>query len=65
MELPSRFQIGDLISFRFTEDAPKIPARVHAIHFTVGKVKYDVIVHIGGDDYTRVYNLDSYFVDEA
>lgn len=58
--LPSQHQIGDPVWLRLWSD--DIVTEVHAVHFTAGKVKYDLNVLIHDGDKTRLYNVDSAFV---
>lgn len=66
--LPSRFQLGDVVSVRF-KDFTISKAYVIKVHFTESKVLYDLNVCIlgdGGDTLTttRIYNVDSAIIEE-
>ena len=50
--LPSRFQIGDYVC---------VAARVTGVHFTEGKVNYDVIMKQLPADEGHMYSLDAYY----
>lgn len=61
--LPSRFKHNDPVFFKFGNI--EICATIHAVHFTISKVKYDLdLFHAdaNGEDYTRIYNVDSVYV---
>lgn len=61
--LPSRYKHNDPVFFKF--GGVEICANIHAVHFTVSKVKYDLdlfCVSADGEDYTRIYNVDSVYV---
>lgn len=60
--LPSRHQIGDEVILSINESQNK--AKVLAVHFTVSKVKYDLEIPIYGESPTRMYNIDSCFVEK-
>lgn len=63
--LPSRFKHNDPVFFKFGNT--EICATIHAVHFTISKVKYDLdLFHTdaNGEDYTRIYNVDSVYVVE-
>lgn len=70
-ELPSRFQIGDMVSLNFESSGVIRNARVLKIHFTEGKVLYDVEIRVenfdeegkGSSYTTRLYNIDSIFLN--
>ena len=70
MQLPSNCQINEVVKVQFREGDNPFTATVRAIHFYVGKVKYDVGLWLGDgsvDDpelETRIYNVDSYFVSK-
>lgn len=67
-KLPSRYQVNDIVSVA----SPKLDfvinkARVHKVHFSERKVSYDLDIEIRvprGTDYTRIYNVDSYWVSD-
>jgi hypothetical protein len=61
--LPSQFQIRQVVKLCFDEKT-KHTATVNAVHFYENKVKYDLSVWVGegGNEITRVYNIDSFFV---
>lgn len=61
--LPSRYKHNDPVFFKFGD--VKICAMIHAVHFTISKVKYDLdlfSVTTDGEDSTRIYNVDSVYV---
>lgn len=61
--LPSRFQIGDLVSLKFEPWLVVTTGSVFKVHFTESKVFYDVEVvlypDLEAECYTRIYNIDS------
>ena len=59
--LPSKFQVGDNVFIRF--DVAQIMGQVIAVHFYLSKVKYDLTVYLPNGEETRVYNIDSFFVE--
>jgi len=62
--LPSRFQIGDSVELEFYGNGRIKNCKVIKVHFTESKVLYDVSVnHPAEDNYTRLYNIDSVFID--
>jgi hypothetical protein len=69
--LPSRWQHGDQVLLclllkpdeTFNYEAA-IPATIHAAHFYTGKVKYDLDITLSENFGTRVYNIDSVFVED-
>ena len=68
MKLPSRFQLGDLVSVNFGYFTIS-KAYVIKIHFSEGKVLYDLNVCLLDDNgdtltTTRIYNVDSAIVEE-
>ena len=76
--LPSRFQNGDQVTLNFYDAGKIINCEVIKVHFTESKVLYDVIVQIPTYEYkgtpqqkvatpihTRLYNIDSCFVEPA
>jgi hypothetical protein len=56
MKLHSNHQIGDEVKFI------ECTAKVIAVHFYEGKVKYDLRLNVGNNESTRIYNVDSYYV---
>jgi len=67
--LPSHFQIDDPVRLAFGDAGGVINCRVIKVHFSDSKVFYDVDVemHFAGEEekfYTRLYNVDSAFVEE-
>ncbi len=65
VKLPSRFEVGDTV--HFTINLVRLPATVQGVHFYNTKVKYDLSLWLGEtarNGSTRIYNVDSYFVDE-
>jgi hypothetical protein len=64
--LPSRFQINDKVVFIIQGKDSNFgcfDAVVKGVHFYKGKVKYDLELQFGQDDFTRIYNIDSCFVE--
>lgn len=59
-ELPSAHTIDDQVWLCLWSH--KIHSEIHAVHFTAGKVKYDLNVFGEGGGMTRLYNVDSAFV---
>lgn len=60
-QLPSAFQIGQAVYVNFW-DKVKLYGYIHAVHFTEGKVKYDLQIWGPVDQSTRIYNVDSAFI---
>jgi hypothetical protein len=64
----SRYEIGEKVKLFLMpegeETFPGINARVTAVHFTTGKVKYDLEIKFYGDYSTRLYNIDSVLVKD-
>jgi hypothetical protein len=67
-EYPSRYEIGEKVKLFLMpegeESFPGINARIIAVHFTTGKVKYDVEIKFHGEHTTRLYNIDSILVQD-
>lgn len=63
---PSRYSIGEKVKiFLMPEGAESFPGFtgfITAVHFTAGKVRYDVEIKFYGEHSTRIYNLDSVLV---
>lgn len=68
LPIPSQHQIGDNVRFSikqsFGENPYPFTAEVKAIHFYPGKVKYDLEIPIAEESPTRIYNIDSCFVEK-
>lgn len=69
-KLPSRFQNGDKVKLCFSNAGELTNAEVIKVHFSESKVLYDVelaIAIIETDElyHTRLYNVDSVFVEPA
>jgi len=66
LNLPSQFHHQQVVKLTFDPEHPLI-ATVRAVHFFIDKVKYDLDVWVGkgGNDSTRIYNVDSVFVEAA
>lgn len=64
MELPSALQVNQVVKVKFTEEMLPLTATVRGVHFYIGKVKYDLALWVGegGNDETRIYNVDSVYV---
>lgn len=63
--LPSRFQLGYQVRLNFFDAGSINKCEILKVHFSPGKVLYDVGVTISGNtNYTRIYNVDSVFVDD-
>lgn len=66
--LPSKLQPNQVCSLQFRPDDKPIHATVRCVHFSAGKVKYDLGLWLGdgtvdSPEYeTRIYNVDSSFV---
>lgn len=64
--LPSQHQVGDKANVNFSgkhnPEIPELIAKVIAVHFFPGKVKYDLEVEVAIEESTRIYNIDSCFV---
>jgi hypothetical protein len=71
IQLPSQFQINQVVKVRFQKDDKGLTATVRSVHFHRGKVKYDLGLWLGDgsvDDperETRIYNVDSEFLSLA
>lgn len=71
-KLPSRYQIDDKVVVSFGLSGRIENCKVIKVHFTKSKVLYDIEIAIECEDldgkestsYTRVYNIDSCFVEE-
>lgn len=63
IQLPSQHQPGDAVYFAFPE-VPKIYAWVLSVRFYLDKVKYDLELTLPDKSSTRVYNIDSVFVEK-
>lgn len=61
--LPSGHQPEDKVWFKCW--SANIPAEIHAVHFYVGKVKYDLQLFGDNGNVTRIYNVDSAFVSKT
>lgn len=59
---PSRYQIGQYVWFRLW--SADIAATVLCVHFYEGKVKYDLELLGTDGDKTRIYNVDSAYVQD-
>jgi hypothetical protein len=69
-ELPSKHQVNDRVLFSINQKGndvdyivSSLEAEVKAVHFYTGKVKYDLEIPIAGETPTRIYNIDSCFVE--
>jgi len=60
--LPSQHQIQDEVQMKF--DSLYTRGHVIAVHFYPGKVKYDLELILNEEHTTRVYNIDSVFVEK-
>lgn len=60
--LPSKFQIGVSVKLSLSKYKDDFEAKILAVHFYEGKVKYDLEIPIEGETPTRIYNIDSVFV---
>lgn len=67
IELPSQLQVKQVVKVKFTDEMLPLTATVTGVHFYIGKVKYDLAIWVGdgGNDETRIYNVDSVFVSPA
>lgn len=64
--LPSQFQVNDKVEFIIqgkNSNFGNFDAIVKGVHFYNGKVKYDLELIFAKDDVTRIYNIDSCFVE--
>jgi len=65
---PSRYALDEKVKVFLmpegAEDFPGFTGIITAIHFTNGKVKYDVEIKFYGDHSTRIYNLDSILIQD-
>lgn len=68
-KLPSRFQLGDLVTLNFGSAGKVTGADIIKVHFSESKVLYDVDILMSdaadGRVITRLYNIDSCFVEPA
>lgn len=65
---PSRYGIGEWVGVEFNQSHTgnhAFIAKIHAVHFTISKVKYDLEIPICEEYSTRIYNVDSCFVHPA
>ena len=60
--LNSKYQIDDLVNINFGDTGTIKNCKVIKVHFTHGKIFYDVTVKINETCITRLYNIDSVFV---
>ena len=71
IQLPSAFQPLQVVKLKFRPKDKPFTATVRAVHFTPSKVKYDLGLWLGDgtvDDperETRIYNVDSIFLEKA
>lgn len=65
IELPSAFQVKQVVLLAFRVGDPALTATVCGVHFYIGKVKYDLTIWLDDDQETRIYNVDSVFVSPA
>jgi len=67
IQLPSALQPNQVAKLKFREKDEPLLCTVKAVHFYVGKVKYDVSLWLGNGtvdnpEYeSRIYNVDSIF----
>jgi hypothetical protein len=60
MKFESKFNIGDPILFKpSTNGLPMVDGHVRAVHFSTGKVRYDLKIE---DINSTIFNVDSIFV---
>lgn len=70
-QLPSRCQLNQVVHVHFMRKDNPLVATVRGIHFYPGKVKYDLGLWLGDgsvdnpETETRIYNVDSVFVEPA
>ena len=62
--LPSKHQIDDIVNVNFGKVGLVTGCKIIKVHFTHGKVFYDVSVNINTSHITRLYNIDSVFVSK-
>lgn len=63
LKLPSRLQVKQVAKVHFNESP--ITGTIIGVHFYKDKVKYDIELWIqtkNGEEYTRIYNVDSVYV---
>ena len=70
--LPSTFQFGQTVAFgllssdgvtnKITAFRHVAKATVTGVHFFNKRIKYDLEVNLGGNEVTRIYNIDEAFV---
>jgi hypothetical protein len=68
-ENPSQFKHGDKVLFGMLQDEPNawvcpMTAKVTGVHFYNNKVKYDLEIGIYDEASTRIYNVDSCYVQK-
>lgn len=59
--LPSNHQIGDSVNLEFFNSGSVQNCRITKVHFSKGRVSYDVEVLVG-QNATRIHNVDAAFV---
>lgn len=70
--LPCRHQLGDTVEVTFFDSGKITKAKIIKVSFTEGKIsydleisgKYDPVYKIEDEWFTRLYNVDSVFVDQ-
>ncbi len=60
--LISKYQIDDVVNVNFGKVGLVKDCKIIKVHFTHGKIFYDVTVNINASHITRLYNIDSVFV---
>jgi hypothetical protein len=67
--LPSQHQIGDKVILNFFKSGRIENCRILNVHFSLGKVRYDISVNMANNEEkfvnTRLYNVDSAFVEKV
>lgn len=63
VQLPCEFQINDQVWLTFWSHS--IGAEIHAIHFTKGKVMYDLNVIAKDGLQTRIYRVDPAIISKT
>ena len=59
---PSRYALDEYVWYRLW--SCDVPATINAVHFYHGKVKYDLELLGQDGDKTRIYNVDSAYVQD-
>lgn len=66
LNLPAKYQLKQVVRLVFNPQSP-LTATVRSVHFFPNVAKYDVDIWVGkgGNDSTRIYNVDETFIEPA